>query len=224
MDACVLSSRGCAGGSVEGRIVDPTGASIPKSLVRLLPKDSGETKYRTESDDRGLFRIDGVAAGDYNIRANHPGFQEESVQIAVTEGSLTKAATIVLRLLPCDAPGVFCDDFGTGGPSPDPAPIHGALGLHVGCAVDLDTGTPSCESSTTADLKFIAGDGGKRYLELTNGAKLCEGTDQRIRVDGLDGGNHWCIITSAKRRSQVYIDLQVVDPGSEFIGLFFMTR
>jgi hypothetical protein len=217
-----------AGGSVEGRVVDPTGASIPKSLVRLMPKDSGETKYRTESDDLGSFSFSNVTPGEYVVRASHVGFRESSESLTVRDGKATNARSIKVPIIDCDGPVLDCLIV-TAVNEPLPpvlaSPIaRGGVGLQIGCALDLDAGASRCEASTRTDLRFVAGEGGKLYLELINGAKLCDSPDQRVRVDGLGPGNRWCVATRTHHRSQVYINLSVVEPGADFIGLFFTTR
>ncbi len=107
--ALLIVSSAMAGGIVEGRVVDPSRYAVSNATVQFLLGGAGEAKYRAETSSLGVYRIDDVAPGDYVIRVNHPAFSEGSIRVTVTDHSLTKAGTIVLPLLPCDAPGVICD-------------------------------------------------------------------------------------------------------------------
>lgn len=48
--------------------------------------------------------------------------------------------------------------------------------------------------------------------------------DQPIRIDGLGPGNAWCVETNSKQRAHVFIERKVVEPESEEIALWVVTR
>lgn len=69
-------------GSVHGSVKDPEGAVIPNAKVELLR--NGRVIAQTTSDQLGNYRLQNVAAGDYQIRASAPGFaprQSETVHV-----------------------------------------------------------------------------------------------------------------------------------------------
>ena len=55
-----------------GRVVDAeTGDPIPRALLQVLTK-AGERPTELEANDRGEFRLEGLAAGDYTVVASPP--------------------------------------------------------------------------------------------------------------------------------------------------------
>ena len=60
-------------GTIQGSVLDSSGAIIAGVLVTVLPEDSGNTRS-TESDETGHFRFGGLAIGRYSLRAEHQGF------------------------------------------------------------------------------------------------------------------------------------------------------
>jgi outer membrane cobalamin receptor len=73
-----------ARGRVEGTIVDPAGAKV--GGVRVALRDSaGLVEYQTRSNDEGHFALNDVAAGQYTLIVEAPGF------------SLSKSATVSIQ-------------------------------------------------------------------------------------------------------------------------------
>jgi hypothetical protein len=60
------------GGTIAGRVTDPTGALVPCAAVTALR--AGAT-YETHCGIDGRFRLDGVEPGLYELRVQSPGFQ-----------------------------------------------------------------------------------------------------------------------------------------------------
>jgi hypothetical protein len=234
--AMIVAGPALAGGIVQGIVVDQSfggGASLPHTVVRLLPEGSSTTRYRAEAGRDGEFRIENVTLGTYTLRAYRPGFREEAMTVTVVEGEIADAGRVVLRLAGCDSPGTICDNFGIGPPSP-PDVARGDVVLRLGCGVDLDKAAATCPDSASrsdnrVDLRFEAGKEGAIYLTPINGAIVtsCEGksrSDQPIRIDGLGPGNDWCVQTNAKHYSHVFIEVRVVEPGADEVILWVVTR
>ena len=59
--------------SVSGSVGDPQGRVVPGAVVSLYSRASNAA-VRTTTDARGAYRFEGVAAGDYLLRAEAPGF------------------------------------------------------------------------------------------------------------------------------------------------------
>ncbi|MDP9114108.1 MAG: TonB-dependent receptor [Acidobacteriota bacterium] len=69
--------------SVSGSVKDPQGRPVVSAAVSLFSRSSSAT-MTTTSDSQGAYRIQGVAAGDYLLRAEAPGFAvylEERLQV-----------------------------------------------------------------------------------------------------------------------------------------------
>ena len=59
--------------SVSGSVKDPQGRPVVSAAVSLFSRTSS-AMLTTTSDTRGAYRFEGVAAGDYLLRAEAPGF------------------------------------------------------------------------------------------------------------------------------------------------------
>jgi outer membrane cobalamin receptor len=60
-------------GALRGVIQDPQSSAIPNAVITVFPRDGG-TPSSTTSDASGMYRLDGLPAGDYILRAEAPGF------------------------------------------------------------------------------------------------------------------------------------------------------
>jgi len=89
---------------VQGRVFDPTGAPIPKALVRL--SQDGKLPINLETDQSGRF-VFRVQAGTYVLRAQAQGFEntEATLDVGRDVASLfhPKALKVILAL-----PGMNC--------------------------------------------------------------------------------------------------------------------
>ncbi|HEX7797752.1 MAG TPA: TonB-dependent receptor [Vicinamibacterales bacterium] len=85
------------GATVSGTVQDQTTAILPGAQVVLLASGGQTTVQTVATDTVGAFHFDRVAPGDYEIRAEFPGFQSASVKVRVGARS-PSAVTIVLPL------------------------------------------------------------------------------------------------------------------------------
>jgi hypothetical protein len=73
--------------TVTGMITDPSGAVIPGSTVTVTKLDSNY-QYTSKSNDSGIYSIGQLLEGDYNLRAESPGFKifiEKNIRIGNQE-------------------------------------------------------------------------------------------------------------------------------------------
>jgi hypothetical protein len=71
-DSAARPNKQTFGSSIVGTITDPNGAVIPGASVSIGGNDI--FSLFTSTNDEGVFRFDGVAAGMYNLRVTAPGF------------------------------------------------------------------------------------------------------------------------------------------------------
>jgi uncharacterized surface anchored protein len=57
-----------ATGSIQGTIVDPTGAAVPGASVQVIDQAKGDLIRQTTSDADGVFRALPLAPGTYALR------------------------------------------------------------------------------------------------------------------------------------------------------------
>jgi vitamin B12 transporter len=62
------------GASLSGVIKDPQGRPVPGATVRLFSRTGSGGSSSTTSDSSGVYRFQGLPAGDYILRADAPGF------------------------------------------------------------------------------------------------------------------------------------------------------
>src|ERR1700723_619439 len=63
-----------ASGTINGTVVDPTGAVVPKVLIVAVEADRG-TLHSTETDTNGFYRLTGLPPTTYDITARATGFE-----------------------------------------------------------------------------------------------------------------------------------------------------
>jgi hypothetical protein len=82
-------------GSLTGRVVDPSGAAVPATRLKLKNLGTGTLREATTSDE-GLYQFNLVAPGLYQVAAEAPGFRrfvDNGVRIQVAQ-----ATTLEVRL------------------------------------------------------------------------------------------------------------------------------
>jgi hypothetical protein len=82
-------------GTLQGRVLDPSGAVIPQAQVTITSA-SGKTTTAV-SDGGGSYQVRGLAAGDYRVNATTEGFAPFSSTVTLTAGQ-TKTLNIALQI------------------------------------------------------------------------------------------------------------------------------
>ena len=82
--------------SVSGRVLDPSGAVVPKTTITALQLATNQS-YVVQTDGQGRFRLPYLPVGEYQINAQADGFSRTSRQVQLTVGSAFDI-TLQLRL------------------------------------------------------------------------------------------------------------------------------
>src|SRR5215510_6217076 len=78
---CFINTMVAAQGiraTVTGRVTDPSGAVVPKSIVTVTNLGTNETR-KTETNEEGDYTIPQIPPGDYSLTVEQSGFKK-SVQ------------------------------------------------------------------------------------------------------------------------------------------------
>src|SRR5437764_2641276 len=60
-------------GTIQGTVLDPTGAAVPGADVSILNRISGYTQT-TKTDSTGAFRLSNIPPNPYHLEVKVPGF------------------------------------------------------------------------------------------------------------------------------------------------------
>jgi hypothetical protein len=246
--ACATATAQTQDVRISGRVVDPSGAAIPKACVTL--KGAGSAgKAAMFTNDNGEFTLGGLAPGTYDLSFSWR-FREYDTFVYKPR-SLTFKADRQANVVP---PAVL--EIGQVTVDYDFDALHeyqykflyGSEEVHNQCSLNLDTGRATCPSTSkesvasnndAGDLRLEA-DGQKLLLVPLNGAELAFGdrnarsTDKRcpalgyspkrLRIDNLPEANLICGRTKGGRQVELAVGFkeQVCIPGGLIIS--FETR
>src|SRR5215472_7259525 len=72
-NVCAVAQSSRTGASLEGRVIDSSGAVVPNAAVSLRNSSVNETRT-VRTDSGGLFSAEELPTGTYEIRVDQPGF------------------------------------------------------------------------------------------------------------------------------------------------------
>jgi hypothetical protein len=75
-------------GSIRGIITDPHGAIVQKAGITVSNQSTGDTR-RSSSDDDGIYAVDNLLPGEYQVRIERQGFATQLLKLNVQVGSTT---------------------------------------------------------------------------------------------------------------------------------------
>ncbi len=242
--SCILvliaaAERQSEDGQIRGRVADSALSYVRNALIRLMPEESRETRYRVRTGADGTFLLDGIKPGSYAMAAWSPGFRERFVPVIVQTGSTTEVGEIQLQLVSCNAPSIICDDFFTPSTFPDHWPTdntysRGEIKLDLGCAVDVDKGKAFSKVTRSVEFRLQSDDSGRLLMMPLHGALLaqpnsaglsCEGarySKEAVRVAGLGLGSDLCLRTNEGRNAQIFFTEEVA-PNTANLRVTYIT-
>jgi hypothetical protein len=76
------------GGSIQGTITDPSGASVPEAKISLINDNTGSGRTFT-TDSAGVYSIGPLVPGNYTVKVTKQGFSTLSVKTVIRTGTAT---------------------------------------------------------------------------------------------------------------------------------------
>jgi protocatechuate 3,4-dioxygenase beta subunit len=73
--------------TIEGTVLDPSGASAPDAIV-TLKLGSGKVLSHTKTDKWGRFSLAAVPPGTYSIEVQHKGFKTSTTALTVAKAPI----------------------------------------------------------------------------------------------------------------------------------------
>ena len=96
MAAAQSASAAAGGAGLHGVVIVPSGAPVPQATVTVNGASGAQA---ATTDERGVYKLAGLAAGDYQVHISAPGFQPFEVNISLSAGA-NQEADAVLREVP----------------------------------------------------------------------------------------------------------------------------
>jgi hypothetical protein len=111
-----------AGGRIEGKVTDPSGAVVGGAAITVVDSATNQT-FAAVTDRQGHYQIEGLPAGTYSLTVSAQGFSEgRRAEVKVEEGAV---ATVDLKLE--IAPVEATVTVNTGGEKPNSDPVYQQL-------------------------------------------------------------------------------------------------
>src|SRR5258708_21105061 len=95
---CIPSFGQVVKGSISGSATDPQGAVVPGATVTATNTETG-VAYTSTTDSAGIFRINAIPAGSYNVTIKADKFKTtETKTVSVSAGGETGLGNIVISI------------------------------------------------------------------------------------------------------------------------------
>ncbi len=83
--------------SIEGRVADPSDASVPKAVVTVESRATG-VKRVVEASEAGYYRVASLSPGSFTVSVTAPGFETAVYENVLLENDQTKTFNLELKL------------------------------------------------------------------------------------------------------------------------------
>jgi hypothetical protein len=190
-------------GSINGTVLDSSGAAIPGAMVTISDPDISVTRT-TKTSDNGSFQIFNLPIGTYKVSATHDGFDTTQLMgISVREAqTATVKATLKVGSeavsINVTANPILDDADATNGYTMDSAQIQ-SVPLATGSFTQLAVLSPGANAELLSGLDTNAGLGNQPIW--ANGQR---DTSNTFQVNGVDATNLFNGKSSSSTTSQRY--------------------
>src|SRR6516225_11714292 len=194
-----------ASGSIEGLVIDSSGAPATSSRVSAKNMETGVTRSAT-TDDAGRYLLLSLPVGDYELRVSKPGFQEairSGIRLVVGQEAsvdltLQVSAVKAEVRVKGDAPLVSTTTQDISGLVAEQQikdlPLNGRsydllLPLNPGVVnfTSMKTGGTGISNSTTANSFAVSGNRPQQNLFLLNGVEFTGAAENNMQPGGPSG-------------------------------------
>ncbi len=121
----LVSSTLASAATIQGTVLDPNGAAVPRAKVTLLSSLAAVEERQT--DARGQYKFDNLPGGVYKLIATVPGFSTSTTEVSV-QGAEARDADLKLEISALQQQVVVS------------ASLAGALSTHIGASVSVVSG------------------------------------------------------------------------------------
>ena len=179
-------------GSLRGAVQDATGARIASAKI-VVESGDGSVQREAESEDRGEFRVDDLAPGNYRVKVSAAGFAEAQATVSIAVSSV-REVTVTLR------PVATGEQVSVKGESSSitTQPIDLVSVVHQSVISSRDIQTLPLASRSFANIAYLAP--GTQPVEPSDPTKAritavstggSSGLNNDLSVDGGDNSDDW---------------------------------
>ncbi len=191
-------------GSVNGTVVDPSGASIPAAKITITDPDIGVTRTVTAQPD-GFFQIFNLPVGTYKVSISHEGFDTTQLSGIAVQEAHASTVNVSLKIgqtsesVDVTANPLLNATDATNGYTLDSAQIQSLPLSATGSFTDAAKLSPGVSAELLANLDTNAGIGNQPIW--ANGQR---DTSNTFQVNGVDASNIFNGKSSSGSNSQRY--------------------
>jgi len=190
-------------GSVNGTVLDPSGAAVPGAVVTVTDESINVTETTT-TQKTGFFQIFNLPIGNYTVAATHDGFEKTELQKIPVQEARATTVNVTLKLgkasesVEVTANPMLNETDTTNGYTMDSAQIE-LTPLATGSFTQLAVLAPGVSAELLANLDSNAGLGNQNIV--ANGQRA---TSNTFQVNGVDVTNIFNGMSSSGDASQRY--------------------
>ena len=181
-------------GSLRGAVQDTSGARVPSAKIVVQSVDSSASiKREAQSEDRGEFRIDDLAPGNYRITVSASGFADAQANVSVEVSSVRDVTVTLKPVATTETVNVR-----SGESSITTQPIDLVSVVHQGVITSHDLETLPLAARSFANIAYLAP--GTEPVEPSDPTKAritavstggSSGLNNELSVDGGDDSDDW---------------------------------
>jgi hypothetical protein len=205
MLSCLPAAHAQVSASIKGIVSDPSGATVPSSVVTTKNLETGAIRSAA-TDDAGRYLVLSLPVGEYEVRVTKPGFQDAIRsgirlvvgQEATVDLTLQVSAAKTEVLVNGDAPVVSTTTTDISGlvgeQQVKDLPVNGRsydllLPLNAGVVnfTWMKTGGTGISNSTTGNNFSVSGNRPQQNLFLLNGVEFTGAAENNMQPGGTSG-------------------------------------
>jgi len=166
--------------TLEGTVMDPSGATISGASVKILAVDTGLTQERT-TNPIGQYRFPGIATGKYTVSVSNSGFKTKVIEDVVLDAGQTRTLDVSLQI---GVASEKVDVVAEAGPA-ERSSAEAATVIRTDQIANLPVNGRDW-SGLTLLAPFAQDDGGGNQRTIRYAGRAID--DNNFNIDGVDAG------------------------------------
>jgi hypothetical protein len=166
--------------TLEGTVMDPSGATISGARVKISAVETGLTQERT-TNSNGQYRFPGVATGKYTVSVSNSGFKTKEIEDVILDVGQTRTLDVSLQI---GEASEKVDVVSEAGPA-ERSSAEAATVIRTDQIANLPVNGRDW-SGLTLLAPFAQDDGGGNQRTIRYAGRAID--DNNFNIDGVDAG------------------------------------